>query len=279
MKIPLTNFWAIEQSAGDKLAMIMQAKAMQAATLEAKQMTIAQPVGQIGLINITGPMFKGAEDAYWFGGTSTVEAIKAVNEFANADGLKSIVLNFDSPGGTVDGLAELGDAIFEARKRKKVYSQTSGTMASAAYYAASQADKIYAGRMDMIGSIGTRLMLYDFSKYFDSLGIKAIPIDTGPLKSAGAVGTEITAEQQAYFQDVVNRYFDDFVSVVARGRSMSKAEVRKLADGRMYMADEAVKNGLIDGIQTLPETIGKLNGRYQSQRKAAAEIREIELTA
>lgn len=274
MKIPLTNLWSIEQSAADKLVAMMES----GAAIESKQQTIAQPVGQIGLIHITGPMLKGSAEAYWYGGTSTVEATRAINEFASSDGMKSIVLNFDSPGGTVDGLAELGDAIFEARKKKKVYSQVSGTMASAAYYAASQADRIYAGRMDMIGSIGTRLMLYDFSQYFENLGIKAIPIDTGPMKSAGATGTEITAEQQAYFQDMVNGYFDDFVAMVSRGRGMPKADVRKVADGRMFMADDAVKNGLIDGIQTLDVTVSKLNGRYQSQRRAAALLRESELT-
>ena len=81
--------------------------------------------------------------------------------------------------GGVLGIADLADAIFDARNHKPTVAQIDGIGASAAYHPATQASKIYAGRMDMVGSIGTRMHLYDFSVAFKKDGITPVVIDTG----------------------------------------------------------------------------------------------------
>src|SRR5699024_4511213 len=128
-------------------------------------------------------------------------AIRAAVQSAMADdAVDNIVLVIDSPGGSTAALSDLGDTIAWAREHKTIISQVDTMAASAAYYVAAQTSKIYAGRMDLVGSIGVRMTLYDYSKAFGDAGIKAIPIDTGEFKSAGEIGTEITEAQIAEFQ-------------------------------------------------------------------------------
>jgi protease-4 len=107
-------------------------------------------------------------------------------------------------------------------------------------------------------------------------GIEVIPIDTGEFKSAGAIGTKITDRQKADFQRIVDQFFADFVSAVARGRGMPEQSVRELADGRMFIAStEAINNGLVDAIQTFDETFAELrepagSGNERRRRTAGA---------
>ncbi len=146
-------------------------------------------------------------------------------------------------------------------------------VASAAYWVASQADRIYSHRLDLIGSIGVRIMLYDMHRLFEKEGVEAVPIDTGEFKSAGAEGTEITENQRADFQRIVDAYFAAFLDVIERGRALSGDRLKAVADGRIFTAPEALEQGLIDGIQTFEQTMQQLQQPLRASRRATAEAR------
>ena len=223
----------------------------------------------LAVIPIRGVMMKNAD--IWtmlMGGTSTRMAKRAVDAAAADETVKTILLVIDSPGGSVDGLAELSDAVFAARQSKRVIAQVDGTMASAAFHVASQADKIFAGRMDVIGSIGTLLVVQDWSKAFEEAGVEVNVFKTGFFKGAGVMGSEVTDEQKAEFQRIVDEFFADFVAVVARGRGISKAEVMKSATGQVWLAADAKARGLIDGIKTVDETIARFSGPSRREQRA-----------
>lgn len=217
--------------------------------------------GGVAIVDLMGPMFRRAGSvARRHFGLAGTDATRMAVEAADADpDTEHILLRVDSPGGSVSGLDQLGDAV--ARTAKPVTAVVDGMAASAAYYVASQADRILLGRTDMVGSIGTRLMLYDFSKMFEQEGVEAVPIDTGPFKSAGAMGTKITEEQRADFQRIVDFYYNDFVGAVARGRNLSEKAVLKVADGRLFTPGEAQSLGLVDGIATIAEVRHELRSR------------------
>jgi signal peptide peptidase SppA len=251
--------WSIEPLAFESLRN-RAAAFVKAAPGERPQRPLMRTGGGIAVIEIVGPMIKTPDwvDAM-FGFTSTAGIRQAV-EAAGADpAIAAIVLRVDSPGGSVDGMAELGDAIWEARQVKPVIAQVDGLAASAAYYAASQASRIYAGRMDMIGSLGARILLYDFSAAFAQMGVKAVPIDTSPedrpFKSAAAPGTPITETQIDDFQRIVDAYGADFRAMLARGRGWTDAQVDRVFDGRVWTTPEAMTLGLVDGVRTLAETV------------------------
>ena len=231
----------------------------------------------VGKINVRGYLDKYPSGFLSFiGGTSYINLKQSVRAAVADPKVETILLSVDSPGGSVDGLAEIGDELFKVRQSKPIVAQVDGMAASAAYYIASQANQIFSHRMDEIGSIGTRLMLYDFSDAFADEGVEAVAIDTGEFKSAGAMGTKITESQRDYFQGIVNNYFDDFLSVIIRGRGMSKKDLSAIADGRMFTAKDAVANGLIDGIQTFEETVTSIastSPKQTNRRASKAETR------
>ena len=221
----------------------------------------------VAVIPLMGPMIRrGGALARMFGMSGTDDVRRAVESaLADAD-VREIVMRVDSPGGSVSGLDQLGDVMNAADK--PITAIVEGMAASAAYYVASQADSIFVGRNDLVGSIGTRMLLYDFSAAFEEMGVKPVVIDTGPYKSAGALGTEITDAQQAEFQRIVDFYFNDFVSVVARGRQMTENAVREAADGRMFTPTQAIEIGLIDGVSTYEAVLNQARRRHQTDRSA-----------
>lgn len=219
------------------------------------------------VIKVEGPIEKRATlFSAFFGGTS-VEFLKtALNAAVTDDDIKRILLHIDSPGGSVMGMSELGDLLLDVKQEKPIVAYVDGMACSGAYWIASHANKIYAERTALIGSIGTYTALYDFSKWAEKEGIEPVVIKTGELKGAGIMGTEITEAQKEEFTRIVEFYFAEFVTSVAKGRGMTKADVKKLATGQVWPAPEAKSVGLIDGVMRLENLFASLKSRKRSIR-------------
>lgn len=198
---------------------------------------------------------------YLYGGSGTAEIAAAVSQASADERVRAILLCVDSPGGQTKGIPDLADTIYAARKSKPVFAQVLGMCASAGLWVASQADKMFAGRMDEIGSIGVRMLLMDTSRLYANEGIDPVLITTGEHKATGVAGIRITDAQRAELQANVDAWQDEFVAALVRGRGLTEAAVRTLADGRTWLAPQAVANGLIDGIQSKAETLAQLVAR------------------
>jgi signal peptide peptidase SppA len=290
MNLPLCTVWAMYPPAREQMAAWLKsgwANAVQQTPEAARRgdRPLFQMLdGGVAKIPIRGVITKELDIfAMLFGGTSTVGARMALDQAMADDKVNAIIMPVDSPGGSVDGLAELGDAIYAAQQKKQIVVQSDGMIASAAYYLSSQASAIYANRMDLIGSLGVRLTLFDMSVMFAEAGIETVVVDTAPedrpFKSAGEIGTEITEDQRADFQRIVDVYGDDFRRMIARGRPMANDQIDAVFDGRVWPAGEAMSQGLIDGIQSFQETLAQLiaeNSRPNfaaRRRMAAARLR------
>lgn len=161
--------------------------------------------------------------------------------------VKAIVLEVNSPGGTIAGVPELADIIGKARDRVPVYAFTDGLNASAAYWVSSTAHEIYATPSSEIGSIGVYIPWIDSRAYYEERGIKIEPITNtgGDLKAAGMPGTSLTETQRAEWQrqvDQIAGMFQEHVTVF-RG-PVPEGTMR----GQVFMAREAVERRLIDGV-------------------------------
>lgn len=185
--------------------------------------------------------------------------------------VKSILLVLDSPGGTAAGSQQLAASIANAAQVKPVYAWCDDLAASAAYRLASQATKVYASRDAQIGSIGTYLVVTDWSRAAMEEGAKVHVIKAGEYKGAGVPGTEITEKQLASWQEMVNAINDGFLADVATGRKMTREQVQALADGRVHIASAAEKLGLVDGIRALEEVVGEM---APTKRKGKAMTQE-----
>lgn len=219
----------------------------------------------IAVISIQGTMTKRGSSLSDAG--STIALRSAVREAARDSDISAILLVIDSPGGTVAGTADLGREVVRARKSKPVFAFIEDLTASAAYWIASQADKVYANdKTALVGSIGTFVGLYDYSAAAAKDGIRPVVIQAGKFKGAGFKGTEITDEQKAYWQGIVDSVQAEFTAAIASGRRLSVAAAENLVQGRVWMAAEAVDLKLIDGIQTYQDTVAELITVSEKQR-------------
>lgn len=239
-----------------------------------------QKVGNKAIVRTSGPMIK--EAGFWthYGFAGTRETEQALRSAQADHSIESILWVIDSPGGSVSGLSELVDAVKEIKQSKPIHVQVDGMLASAALWVASHATTIHANKRDMVGSIGARMMMYDYSEAFKENGLKAIPIDTGEHKSAGAQGTVITEEQQGEFQRIVDGFFNDFMSDLSNGRGVSMDALKSLADGRVFFAnEEPISSGLIDGIRSTRDAMIELS-QYKDEensRLARARVRALQV--
>lgn len=168
--------------------------------------------------------------------------------------VKGIILRIDTPGG--DGTAS--DIIYNeiVRFREKtgipVLALMMGVAASGGYYAACGCDYIMAHPTTITGSIGVIAILPNFEKAMDKLGVKANVIKSGKMKDAGSPFKELGVEERAYMQEMVDNMYANFLQVVFKNRGeaagLKMEEIKTLADGRAYHAQQALKLKLIDGI-------------------------------
>ena len=214
------------------------------------------------VIGLYGPLMKFVSSLAE--GTSTVGVRRQIRAAVRDKEVGAILLSIDSPGGTVSGTADLADEVKRAASKKPLIAYIEDLGASAAYWVASQAQKIFANRTAAVGSIGTYGVIWDQSAAATLAGIKVHVIRAGQFKGAGEPGTEITAEQLGEFQRLVDEYNEFFLRGIAAGRPLSLAEVRKLADGRVLIGQAAVEQKLIDGIQTFDETLRQISSPSRS---------------
>jgi len=159
--------------------------------------------------------------------------------------IKNIVLNISSGGGTITGVPETADLIAKVAAQKPVYAYTDDCIASAAFWLSSQTNGIFLSKSAQVGSIGVYMALLDSSVAFAQNGVKVELFKAGKFKGMGIPGTTLSDEQRALLQASVDKNYALFVSYVTAGR-------RKVTDdsmqGQMFDANDAIKNGLADGI-------------------------------
>ena len=142
---------------------------------------------------------------------------------------------------------------------RPVYAAIESYAASGGYYEACAADKIYANRNAITGSIGVIMGEFvDLSGLLDRLGVNVSYITSGANKSMGNSYQPLTEEQKAIYQSICNEYYDRFVKIVVEGRNLDEGTVRKLADGRIYSASQALQHGLIDGLESFDDTVSRM---------------------
>ncbi len=210
----------------------------------------AQVVDGVARIPIAGPILKSripVLDKYAITHTGAADVRREVRAAAADPAVTAIVLEVDSPGGTVSGVAELADEVASVND-KPVTAEVSGMCASAAYWIASQADHITATRGSFIGSIGTYSTIMDASRMFEDFGIKIHVLSSHELKGAGVMGAKVSDNQLADMQRIIDQLTESFVAGVADGRGMGVDKAKESATGQVWLAPEAMARGLIDAV-------------------------------
>ncbi len=185
-----------------------------------------------------------------------------------------VLLVIDSPGGTV---YESDEAYLALRKYKKstgrpVYAYFGSLAASGGYYIGCAADKIFANRNTLTGSIGVIAgQSVDATELLGKVGIKMTTITAGKNKNMGNYNSVLTDEQRAIFQSIADEAYEQFTGIVAESRKMKISDVKKLADGRVYTALQAKNNGLVDAVCPLEEAKESIRSDFYGKTKNGAK--------
>lgn len=205
----------------------------------------------VGVVSVVGEIGPGATDIWSSGsGYNHSMTMDYIDAMMYSDYNQGILLYIDSPGGTVYESDELYLKLMEYKETtgRPIWAYFASEACSGGYYVAMAADYIYANRNGWTGSIGVIISLLNCEGLYEKLGLEEINITSGENKAMGSAGSELTEEQRAILQSLVDEAYDQFVDIVCTGRNMSEEKVRELADGRIYSALQAKQNKLIDEV-------------------------------
>lgn len=235
--------------------------------------------GAVAVVPVLGPIVK--RDSLFSmmeGGTSTTRLGAQLRQLAADDSVATVLLNVDSPGGTVSGLPELAAEIRRTAQSKHVIAIANDLAASAAYWIASQADELVATPEALVGSVGVFTRHVDCSGFNEQNGMKPTYIHAGRFKVEGNPDEPLSDDAREHIQSIVDGVYSMFVSDVAKGRSaatgtsITPAQVRAdYGEGRVLMAKDAKAAGMIDRIATYAETVARLSGVKPAGAKAEGE--------
>jgi protease-4 len=191
---------------------------------------------------------------------STVSQMKEALQKAEKDeNIAGVILRINSPGGTITASDIIHHEIngFKNRRKVPVYACITGIGTSGAYYIATASDMIFANPTAITGSIGVLLLHFNVEGLMDKIGVTEDTIKSGPKKDIMSPFRASTPEEQQILQDIIDRLAGRFVEVVLarHGNRLDRQEVKKLADGRIFTAEQARAAGLIDRVGYLDDTI------------------------
>ncbi len=277
----LTSAWAIEPAKLIEMQAIyathMRGEKIDIAAIEARmgrplaneQQKYAIQDGGVAVLPIEGVLAPKANLFMQISGGASTQMLTTQVQSAMADSrVKSIILAIDSPGGSVFGTPELAAVIREAAAIKPIVAVTDATLASAAYWIGSSANAIYiTGPTVNVGSIGVVAR----HSYEPSAG-QVTEVTAGRYKRAVSGDKPLDKQGLAYMQSQVDHLYEVFVGVVADNRKASIEQVlAHMADGRVFIGQQAIDRGLVDGFSTVDAMVEQLAtnpAQFANRRKA-----------
>lgn len=223
----------------------------------------------VAIIDVVGPLTKNYS---WMtaalGGTSMLHAAALIQQAAADPAVRGILLHVDSPGGSVDGTEAFADAIRAATKAKGVLALASGTIASAAYWAASAADGVFLeSKTTAAGSIGIVAKHQDISGLESRIGVKTTEISSGKYKRIASMHEPLSDAGRNSIQTQLDQIYGLFVQAVSSHRGVSVPSVLdRMADGRMFIGQNAIDAGLADGFASQAELVQRLSAGQAKQK-------------
>lgn len=291
--------WAIDQDTGQRIAAVLTSRfnglkadpaeleaiargAAPQARVSAGRNDRKAKTGRsygVSVIPLHGVMVQRAD---WFmqvcGLLSTDQVGQLVDAAAADDSVDAIVLDIDSPGGSVFGTAELGAKVAAAGKKKPVIGVANAMAASAAYWVGTQTTELVVTPSGMVGSVGVYSLHVDRSAELEEAGLKVTLVSSTPEKVAGHEFGPLDPVGLADRQGTVDGYYRQFLSAVATGRKTSTATVQEtFGKGGMVLAAEAVQRGMADKVGTLDDVLGRYG--LSSADLTPVAFDELKLTA
>jgi capsid assembly protease len=230
-----------------------------------KQMAAANAGSGIAVLPLYGVVTQRGnmvDDISGPGSTSTQQFTSALRQVLADDTVGQILIDIDSPGGSVYGVAELASEIVKARAQKPVVAVANSLAASAAYWIGCSASEFYVTPGGEVGSIGVWQAHFDYSKALEEEGVKTTLVSAGKFKVEGNPYVPLDPEAQAFMQSRVDDYYNAFIQAVAVGRGVTVDDVRNgMGEGRVLGADAAMAQRMVDGIASFDDVLARMQAK------------------
>lgn len=213
------------------------------------------------VIDIEGEITESSDELDNSGEYDHAWIMNTIDDLIDDECNKALIFRMNTPGGSVYASNEMYNKVMEYKRKtgRPAYVYMKSQATSGGYYISAACDKIYANRNCWTGSIGvTTGTLVNVKGLLDKLGIKAETITSGKNKAMGSPTEDMTDEQKAIIQGLVDEAYGDFVNIVAKGRKLKVDKVREIADGRIYTARQAKEIGLVDEVCTENKAIREI---------------------
>jgi len=209
----------------------------------------------IGIVPIYGPIYQETGNSFMEKGSQQI--VTRIKNFAKDKNIKGIVLDINSPGGSVGAVQEIYSTILKvkAETKKPFVAHFGEVSASGGYYIASACDKIIAKPGTITGSIGVIFSVGNVEGLFKKIGIKTDVIKSGKYKDIGSMVREMTKEEKEILQSMIDDSYNSFLDAVSQGRKIPKEKLKDIADGRVFTGNQALKVGLVDKIGDFQDAV------------------------
>lgn len=215
---------------------------------------------KIAIIDVDGLMINRNRGGLMQAGDNPVSLFAEKLDRAAADrNVKAVVLRLNSPGGTVTASDIMYHSLREFRRKtsKPVVASVLGLGCSGAYYLACGCDGIIAQPSSVVGNIGTVFQTFSVAGTMDKIGVKAVAIKSGELKDIASPLHDLSDAERKVLEGIIQDLYQQFLTVVREGRdAIREQDIQGLADGRVFLAGEALKAGLIDRVGYISDAIG-----------------------
>lgn len=230
--------------------------------------------GAIAVVAVHGTiMQRSSQINICDGGTSCQAISKSLSEANADDSISAIILDVDSPGGSVYGVGELAAEI--RASKKPVYGIANSLAASAGYWLLSQCAEAYVTPGGEVGSIGVWQAHEDWSKALEEAGVNVTLISSGKYKTEGHPYGPLADDSKAFMQSRTDDYYAAFTRDVAKGRKVQVDQVRSgMGEGRVLGADQAKAQGMVDGVMTFDQLVKHVQRSTASNSSARRSAQE-----
>ena len=198
---------------------------------------------KIGVIPIKGPIMDSGP------------IVSQLLDFKKDKGIKAIILRIDSPGGGVGPSQEIYREVRKTIKTKKVITSMGSMAASGGYYIASATNKIVANPGTLTGSIGVIMEFVQLQELFKKIGVSLEVLKSGEFKDIGSPHRKMSERDKEVIKGLISDVQNQFVSAVARGRSLSREKVQEIADGSILSGAKAKELGLVDVLGNFQDAV------------------------
>lgn len=226
--------------------------------------------GSIAVIPLTGVVMQRSSMMDLCTGAVSVQRFTSMfRDAMNDETVGQILIEIDSPGGSVYGVSELANEIYQARGQKTVVAVANSLAASAAYWIGCAASEFYVTPGGEVGSIGVWQAHEDWSKALDEAGIKTTLISAGKYKVEGNPYQPLDDDAKDFMQSRVDDYYVAFTKSVAKCRGVAIDDVRNgMGQGRVLGAQDALEQKMVDGVNTFDEVIKKMQRNAKPARSS-----------